>query len=823
MDDNNQSQEDIIAKADALKDEGNHYFKNLQDYNKAISSYTAAINMYGSKYIYYNNRAAAYLAKQDYQNVINDCNISLNIEENVRAYSRKAAALGELGRLNEALVVVEKGLVFKPDDKPSMNIKIGLEEIKSQAERHKIKGNEELQISKDVEKAIKSYTDAISLFSSDYVYYNNRAAAYIYAKKFKEAVVDCDKSLSLKENPRALSRKAAALGEMGDVPSAMKCIDQALLLSPDDKQSLHVRSGLQQMMLQSENFLKKGQEYYQQQDYNKAIRSFSNAIMIISSRYSYYNHRAEAYIANDEPKKALVDCDKSSALEKNIDAYRLKAVALQDLNDVEKALVEVEKALDIDPTDEACLIVENELLKRKVLLDEAREQQEEEEEQQEGIKKDNKKNKNTTRRSSFDKGRKTLIQGFKKFGDTLKSKLSMDHNYEWIQEDKNIIQQQEHSRLYRKRLKQLKDEKHYIHLLLHEDQDVVKLQHEARASRKHLYLIKNEDETLLSRQFDVRKKKNERYYCQVESDDKVLVKYQKHSREIRYYQQLIKQMAIKVKQEQEEQEAKRNSAKYIQDLIKKRRQEAGLNDHTSTIPEHLLPFNEKIDLWIKQIRKKLRKDWVGMTFSIEYDQEEGLSIGFDIEDEQEMNDSYLDYKISRYMNKLIVNGLLYNKKFIKRPDKWRVLEDGNDGRNMCLRFYCHVPRSDNKRLVKMPRTVEMDIIEREESLYDYTLISRSDIIKRISRTAYLRDNRPPMISKKKLTKPDKTRRPDVKEYVNLPSVVVDEKCPGFVQLPVVDNEVYGGQERDLSRPLRSSKRVTMTKINNKKRNGRNKK
>lgn len=45
-----------------------------------------------------------------------------------------------------------------------------------------------------------------------------------------------------------------------------------------------------------------------------------------------------------------------------------------------------------------------------------------------------------------------------------------------------------------------------------------------------------------------------------------------------------------------------------------------------------------------------------MSFSVEYVQEEGIRIGFNVEDEEEIVKNSVDFKISRYMNQLAIQG-----------------------------------------------------------------------------------------------------------------------------------------------------------------------
>ena len=61
----------------------------------------------------------------------------------------------------------------------------------------KNKGNTALKAGK-IQEAISHYTEAIELDPENHVFYSNRSAAYIQAKKFHEALDDAEKAIELK-------------------------------------------------------------------------------------------------------------------------------------------------------------------------------------------------------------------------------------------------------------------------------------------------------------------------------------------------------------------------------------------------------------------------------------------------------------------------------------------------------------------------------------------------------------------------------------------------------------------------------------------------
>lgn len=92
-------------EAVAFKEEGNSAFK-IGDWTAAINAYSKAIKC-GQQHkqlsTFYKNRAAAYLKLEKYEQVVHDCDKSLELEPNEpKALYRRAQAKEQLGRFEEA-------------------------------------------------------------------------------------------------------------------------------------------------------------------------------------------------------------------------------------------------------------------------------------------------------------------------------------------------------------------------------------------------------------------------------------------------------------------------------------------------------------------------------------------------------------------------------------------------------------------------------------------------------------------------------------------------------------------------------------------------
>ncbi len=93
-----------------------------KNFSEAIEHYTNAINMDGSNHVYYSNRSAAYLSKNEAVNALEDANSCIGLNPNfAKGYSRKGAALHALKRYNDSIAAYNEGLEKFPGDKGLTN------------------------------------------------------------------------------------------------------------------------------------------------------------------------------------------------------------------------------------------------------------------------------------------------------------------------------------------------------------------------------------------------------------------------------------------------------------------------------------------------------------------------------------------------------------------------------------------------------------------------------------------------------------------------------------------------------------------------------
>jgi len=120
-----------MATAADFKAKGNAALV-AKNFSEAIENYTKAIDLDGTNHVFYSNRSAAYLSKNDAVNALEDANSCIALKPDFpKGYSRKGAALHALKRYNDSIAAYEDGLEKFPGDKGLTN---GLDSVKKEKE-----------------------------------------------------------------------------------------------------------------------------------------------------------------------------------------------------------------------------------------------------------------------------------------------------------------------------------------------------------------------------------------------------------------------------------------------------------------------------------------------------------------------------------------------------------------------------------------------------------------------------------------------------------------------------------------------------------------
>ncbi|XP_011038926.1 PREDICTED: RNA polymerase II-associated protein 3-like isoform X3 [Populus euphratica] len=123
--------DEITVDATTEKELGNEYFKQKK-FNEAIECYSRSIALSPTA-VAYANRAMAYLKIKRFREAEDDCTETLNLDDHyIKAYSRRATARKELGKLKESIEDSEFALKLEPINQ---EIKKQYAEVKSLYEK----------------------------------------------------------------------------------------------------------------------------------------------------------------------------------------------------------------------------------------------------------------------------------------------------------------------------------------------------------------------------------------------------------------------------------------------------------------------------------------------------------------------------------------------------------------------------------------------------------------------------------------------------------------------------------------------------------------
>lgn len=259
------------------------------------------------------------------------------------------------------------------------------------AEAYKNEGNRRLK-QNDIRGSIEAYTKAIILSKTNYIYYNNRAVPYLMIHEYQKAIADCNSSLDLCKNVKAYCRKASALGMMGQFEDGITTVLKALDINPKDNESAVVLETLVKdknklqideedntpagiaIREQNEKYIKKrasdlvadGKSHVRRNNFDEGLNCFTQAITLCPSSYKYYFFRAMAHKINGDYKKAIRDCEKSCRIQKNVEAYNLKASILSKMKKYDDAIDCIMTCLEMDSENKDALFLHEKISKEKL-------------------------------------------------------------------------------------------------------------------------------------------------------------------------------------------------------------------------------------------------------------------------------------------------------------------------------------------------------------------------------------------------------------------------------------------------------------------------
>lgn len=237
-----------VSDADKEKNLGNEAYKK-KNFDAAINHYDKAIEIDPTEVLYYNNKAACYIEKNDFTKAMEVCDKALEVASEsglkdftklAKLYARKASVFAKIGNYDDAIKFYDKSLLENQDQK-----------VKDELRR--------------IQK-LKKETEELKYVNPELAEQHNAAAKELFQKgSFPEALREYEEAI--RRNPKdakLYSNKATCLTKLLDLPGALKCIDKCLELDPNFTKA----------------YAKKGNIHYSMKEYHRALETFEKGLKL---------------------------------------------------------------------------------------------------------------------------------------------------------------------------------------------------------------------------------------------------------------------------------------------------------------------------------------------------------------------------------------------------------------------------------------------------------------------------------------------------------------------------------------------------------------
>jgi tetratricopeptide (TPR) repeat protein len=246
---------------------GNAYFFHHQ-YDRALSDYSAFIQLEPENYLVYGNRGNTYYYLGQYENAVADCEETLRLNPQYSfAYTVRGAAYNALERYDEAIADCNEALRLNPQDSYAYAYRANAYYAKGQYDRARM-----------------DYDNALLLNTENY--FANIGKYYLYQFNFYEygiALPNLNEAIRLNPYPynehSLLNNRAFTYFYFGKLDEALADINRAIELSPYDHY-----------------FDTRGTVYRAMENYDKAIEDYTQAIRISPHYALFWMNRAIAHL-----------------------------------------------------------------------------------------------------------------------------------------------------------------------------------------------------------------------------------------------------------------------------------------------------------------------------------------------------------------------------------------------------------------------------------------------------------------------------------------------------------------------------------------------
>jgi len=285
--------------ATELKNQGNAAV-TAGNYQEAIDLYTQAITMEPSNHVFYSNRSAAYLNMKNGANALEDASKCVSLNPTwVKGYSRKGAALHEMGKYEEAEQAYNEGLKIDPDNAACKN---GLGDI--------LKATQQPGGGDPMGGMASMFKDIVAKVAS-----NPSLRHHLSDKEFMDKLVAIEKNPNLLQTHMGDQRIMQVFAALLGVPSGagdggpFQPQDAAPAPAPAPKRKEPAAPTFSSPEEEkAENAKAEGNAHYKKKEFEKALECYAQAKALQPQNPAYMNNEAAVYLELKDFEKCEATC-----------------------------------------------------------------------------------------------------------------------------------------------------------------------------------------------------------------------------------------------------------------------------------------------------------------------------------------------------------------------------------------------------------------------------------------------------------------------------------------------------------------------------------
>jgi tetratricopeptide (TPR) repeat protein len=312
-----------------------------KDYEHAIQDFTECIHYWPNWPEGYRFRGDAYKAEQQYDRAIQDYNEAIRFEANyVAAYTERAAAKDALGDKAGATADRQKAQELKSQPAPQVTTAKPTVDSSSTFSPQTAEGKEALGLQMlnqgKNEEAILTFTDAINLKPGFAEAFLDRCRAYLRFNQSSmriRAIEDCDSAIRLKGDFADYWWRGQAHVNQQDFQRGVQDYTEAIHRKPD----------------YFEAYLYRAAQYAAHNQPEFALSDYAKAIQLRPNDTGAYSSRASFYLRQGQTDLAIQDCTDAIKIAPGAYLYKLRGDAYQQRHELGRALQDYDEAIRLSP------------------------------------------------------------------------------------------------------------------------------------------------------------------------------------------------------------------------------------------------------------------------------------------------------------------------------------------------------------------------------------------------------------------------------------------------------------------------------------------